>query len=138
MTGSMTEKLWERLSEILKISDVAQLRRFLEQLSAPETARAVFLRMISDMSVCSRNQAVAVSMREWALGLIRPNEILRIIGWELGLGTLNGLGLGLLLGSVALLWKGNPFLGLVVGAALTANTMLTVTFGVFFPLFSNL
>jgi magnesium transporter len=35
---------------------------------------------------------------------------------------------------VALLWKGNPFLGLVVGAALMANTILAVTFGGILPL----
>jgi magnesium transporter len=47
---------------------------------------------------------------------------------------LNGFGLGLLLGSVALLWKGNPFLGLVIGAALMVNTMLAVIFGGILPL----
>ncbi len=77
---------------------------------------------------------MAVSMRELPLGLIRPKEILRVIGKELGLGALNGLGLGLLLGSVALLWKENPFLGLVVGAALMVNTILAVIFGSIFPL----
>jgi magnesium transporter len=90
--------------------------------------------MISDMSGCSGNQAVAVSMRELTLGLIRPKEILLVMGKEVVLGVLNGLVPGLLLGIVALFWKGNPFLGLVVGAALMANTMLGVTFGGILPL----
>ena len=39
-----------------------------------------------------------------------------------------------LLGSVAILWKLNPFLGLVVGVASITNTMLAVTFGGILPL----
>ena len=97
-------------------------------------ALAVFLPMISDMSGCSGNQAVAVSMRELSLGLLRPNEILRVIGKELCMGAVNGLALGILLGGVALLWKGNPYLGLVVAAALMLNTIVAVTLGGALPL----
>ena len=39
-----------------------------------------------------------------------------------------------LLGGAALLWKGNPYLGLVVGASLAANTMVAVSFGGLVPL----
>ena len=42
---------------------------------AAAIALAVFLPMVSDMSGCSGNQAVAVSMRELALGLVRPTEL---------------------------------------------------------------
>ena len=45
-------------------------------------ALAVFLPIISDMSGCSGNQAVAVSMRELSLGLVRPSEVLRV--WRQG------------------------------------------------------
>jgi hypothetical protein len=57
-----------------------------------------FLKMVSDMSGCSGNQAVAVSMRELSLGLVRPNELLRVMRKEAALGILNGLALGILLG----------------------------------------
>jgi len=86
------------------------------------------------MSGCSGNQAVAVSMRELSLGLVRPNELLRVMRKEAALGVLNGLALGVLLGGVAILWKGNPFLGLVVGGALAANTIVAVTLGGLLPL----
>jgi magnesium transporter len=97
-------------------------------------ALAVFLPIISDMSGCSGNQAVAVSIRELALGLIRPNEFLRVFIKEIGLGLMNGSILGLLLGSVAYLWKGNVVLGLVVGVALALNTVLSVLLGGAVPL----
>lgn len=95
---------------------------------------AVFLPIISDMSGCSGNQAVAVSIRELTLGLVRPKELLRVLTKESSIGMINGLVLGCLLGGAALLWKGNPYLGLIVGAALAANTFVAVSFGGLVPL----
>lgn len=97
-------------------------------------ALAVFLPIISDMSGCSGNQAVAVSIRELSLGLIRPNEFLRVVFKEGLLGIMNGFVLGVLLGTVAYLWQGNLYLGLVVGAALSMNTLNSVLLGGIVPL----
>jgi magnesium transporter len=97
-------------------------------------ALAVFLPIISDMSGCSGNQAVAVSIRELSLGLIRPGEFVRVFAKEASLGLFNGLILGLLLGGVAVLWKGNWYLGAVVGSALMLNTILSVILGGSIPL----
>jgi len=95
---------------------------------------AVFLPIISDMSGCSGNQAVAVSIRELTLGLVRPKELSRVLFKESSIGIINGIALGLLLGGAALLWKGNPYLGLVVGVSLAANTLVAVSFGGLVPL----
>lgn len=95
---------------------------------------AVFLPIISDMSGCSGNQSVAVSIRELSLGLVRPKELLRVFLKESSIGVINGVVLGLLLGGVAFLWKGNPYLGLVVGVSLAANTLVAVSFGGLIPL----
>lgn len=95
---------------------------------------AIFLPIISDMSGCSGNQAVAVSLRELTLGLVKPREIGRVLLKESSLGILNGIILGGLLGGAALLWKKNPYLGLVVGSALAANTLVSVSLGGLLPL----
>ena len=95
---------------------------------------AVFLPIISDMSGCSGNQAVAVSIRELTLGLVRPRELFPVLGKESAIGLLNGIVLGILLGGAALLWKGNPYLGLVVGVSLAANTLVAVSIGGLVPL----
>jgi magnesium transporter len=124
---------WLSINIVLNIIAASVIAYYQDTLTVV-IALAVFLPMISDMSGCSGNQAVAVSMRELTLGLIRPKEILRVISKEVGLGAINGLALGLLLGGVALLWKGNPFLGIVVGGALMANTILAVSFGGALPL----
>ncbi len=86
------------------------------------------------MSGCSGNQAVAVSMRELSLGLVRPRETMRVWLKEVSVGLINGAALGLLLGVVAWLWRGNPTLGIVVGAALAANTVVAVSIGGTVPL----
>ncbi len=98
-------------------------------------ALAVFLPIVSDMSGCSGNQAVAVSIRELTLGLIRPTEYMRIVWKEGILGMFNGFVLGCLLGLIAGIWKDNVYLGLVVGGALFLNTMLSVLLGGCVPLF---
>jgi len=97
-------------------------------------ALAVFLPIVSDMSGCSGNQAVAVSMRELTLGAAVPRDVLRVLRKEAFLGLLNGLALGALLGMAAWAWKGSPVLGLVVGAALAANTIIAVSIGGSVPL----
>lgn len=97
-------------------------------------ALAVFLPMVSDMSGCSGNQAVAVSIRELTLGVIQPRDYLRVIIKEGLLGITNGIVLGFVLGAIAALWKGSLFLGLVIGAALTLNTILSVLLGGLIPL----
>jgi len=94
----------------------------------------VFLPIISDMSGCSGNQAVAVSIRELTLGLIRPYEFLRVVVKEGMVGILNGLVLGILIGVLAYTWKHNVYLSLVVGTALAMNTVVAVLIGGLVPL----
>lgn len=97
-------------------------------------ALAVFLPIISDMSGCSGNQAVAVSMRELSIGAVKPGEVLRVLRQEISVGLINGLVLGSLIAIAAFLWKGSFYLGLVVGGALTINTLLAVCLGGTVPL----
>ena len=97
-------------------------------------ALAVFLPIISDMSGCSGNQAVAVSMRELSLGVVNPIEVLRVWWQEVSVGLINGLVLGILIGLAAWLWKGNIYLGLVAGGALAVNTLVAVSIGGTVPL----
>lgn len=97
-------------------------------------ALAVFLPIVSDMSGCSGNQAVAVSMRELTLGAANPSDVLRVWRKEAIVGLINGLALGTLLGIAAWAWKGNFALGLVVGAALAMNTVVAVSIGGTIPL----
>ena len=124
---------WLSLNIVLNILAASVIAIYQDTLSAV-IALAVFLPMVSDMSGCSGNQAVAVSMRELSLGLVRPSELMRVLLKEASLGVVNGLALGIILGFVAYFWKGSPFLGLVVGGALAVNTVVAVSLGGLIPL----
>lgn len=118
------------LLNVVAASVIAGFQSTLEQV----IALAVFLPIISDMSGCSGNQAVAVSMRELSLGLITPAELWRVWRKEAAVGVLNGIALGSLLGAVGWWYAGNPWLGLVVATALGLNTLLAVLIGSSLPL----
>jgi magnesium transporter len=124
---------WLSVNIVLNVIAASVIAAFQDTLSAV-IALAVFLPIISDMSGCSGNQAVAVSLRELSLGLVRAEELFRVWLKEIAVGLLNGLALGILIGLVAVLWKGNPYLGLVVGTALFLNTMVAVSIGGIVPL----
>ncbi len=112
----------------------ASVIAFYQDTLAAVIALAAFLPIISDMSGCSGNQAVAVSMRELSLGLVQPREVLRTWFKEVSVGLMNGVALGVLLGFVAWLWQGNVWLGLVVGSAMAINTVVAVSIGGTIPL----
>ncbi len=124
---------WLSVNILLNIIAASVIALYEETLAAA-IALAVFLPIVSDMSGCSGNQAVAVSMRELTLGIVRPADLLRVWLKEASVGLLNGLALGLLIAAAAWVWKGNPWLGLVVGAALALNTLIAVSIGGTVPL----
>ncbi len=124
---------WLSINILLNIVAASVIAFYQDTLSAV-IALAVFLPIISDMSGCSGNQAVAVSMRELSLGVVNPFDVLRVLFKELSIGLLNGMALGILIGFAAFLWKGNIYLGLVVGGSLMINTIIAVSLGGTIPL----
>lgn len=124
---------WLSINIILNIVAASVIALYQDTLEKA-IVLAVFLPIISDMSGCSGNQAVAVSIRELTLGLIRPKELLHVLRKEVSIGIINGLVLGCLLGLAAFMWKGNPYLGIVVGGSLAANTLVAVAIGGLVPL----
>jgi magnesium transporter len=124
---------WLSVNIVLNVI-AASVIAFYQETLAQVIALAVFLPIISDMSGCTGNQSVAVSMRELALGVVKPHELRYVWLKELSVGILNGLALGLLIASVAGFWQGNPYLGFVVGAAMAGNTLIAVSIGGLLPL----
>ena len=132
-TRSKRRLSWLSINILLNLLAASVIAFYQETLSAV-IALAVFLPIISDMSGCSGNQAVAVSMRELSLGVVKPYEVIRVWFQEVSVGLLNGIALGILIGLAAYLWKGNLWLGLVVGGALSINTVVAVSLGGTLPL----
>ena len=125
--------MWLSLNIVLNILAASVISAYEDTLTAV-IAIAVFLPMVSDMSGCSGNQAVGVTMRELSLGIVRPKDALRVWLKEVSVGVINGIALGILIGLVAWVWKGNPWLGVVIGFALALNTILAVSVGGVVPL----
>lgn len=124
---------WLSVNILLNLLAASVIAFYQDTLSSV-IALAVFLPIISDMSGCTGNQAVAVSMRELSLGIIKPGEAFRVWFQEIKVGLINGLVLGILIGLAAFLWKRNIYLGLVVGGALSINTLVAVSIGGTVPL----
>lgn len=124
---------WLSLNIVLNLMAAAIISNF-ESTLAAVIALAAFLPIISDMSGCSGNQAVAVSIRELMLGIAKPSDALRVWLSEVSVGAINGVVVGCLLGAIAWFWKGNVTLGLVVGFALALNTLVAVSIGGVVPL----
>lgn len=124
---------WLSINIGLNIIAASVIALYEDTLSAV-IALAVFLPIVSDMSGCSGNQAVAVSMRELTLGAALPRDVMRVFRKEIVVGVINGLALGILLGLAAWAWKGNVMLSVVVGTALAVNTVLAVSIGGTVPL----
>lgn len=124
---------WLSANIVLNIIAASVISAYEETLAAV-IAIAVFLPMVSDMSGCSGNQAVGVTMRELSLGLVRPKDAMRVWIKEASVGVINGIVLGILIGLVCWAWKGNPYLGLVIGLALALNTLIAVSIGGVVPL----
>lgn len=132
-TRSRRRLAWLSANIVLNIIAASMIALHQDTLEAV-IALAVFLPIISDMSGCSGNQAVAVTMRELTLGVTRPRDAVRVFVKEILLGLINGTALGLLIGAVAFIWKGNLVLSAVVGTALALNTTIAVCVGGLVPL----
>lgn len=133
LTRSRRRLQWLSINIVLNMIAASIIAIYQDTLTSV-IALAVFLPIISDMSGCSGNQAVAVSMRELSIGVARPQDVLHVWLKELSVGVINGLALGTMLGGVAWMWKGNPWLGVVAGVALAVNTVLAVSIGGTVPL----
>jgi magnesium transporter len=124
---------WLSISVALNLLAASIVGLYQDTLEAA-IALAVFLPVISGVSGNSANQALAVSVRELSLGLIKPYELGWVILRESAIGIFSGLSLGFLLGLAAFVWKGNLYLALVVGGALATTTLLAVCVGGSIPL----
>jgi magnesium transporter len=133
MLRSRRRLTWLSLNIGLNVIAASIIALYQETLAAV-IALAVFLPIVSDMSGCSGNQAVAVSLRELTLGIIQPVDVFRVWLKEASVGLINGVALGSLLGAAAWLWQGNGYLGIVVGGALALNTVVAVSIGGTVPL----
>lgn len=97
-------------------------------------ALAVWMPVIAGMGGNAGTQALAVTVRRLALGLIPREIFLRVVGKEVLVGMTNGLSIGIVVGLIAALLGDQPTLGLVVFLAMTVNLLVAGFAGAFIPI----
>lgn len=95
---------------------------------------AVFQTVVAGMGGNSGTQALALMIRGLALGEVEVWQITRVLGRELLIGLLNGLGVGFVATPVAYFWSGNPYIGTLVGLAVWGNVIVGALAGTMIPL----
>jgi len=97
-------------------------------------ALAVWMPVIAGMGGNAGTQALAVTVRRLALGLIPARLFLRVVGKEVLVGMTNGLSIGIVVGAIAALLGEQPTLGLVVFLAMSGNLLVAGFAGAFIPI----
>ena len=97
-------------------------------------ALAVWMPIIAGMGGNAGTQALAVTVRRLALGLIPVNLFTRVVGKEILVGIINGLVIGLVVGGIASFMGEGSRLGIVVFLAMVGNLMVAGFAGAFIPI----
>jgi magnesium transporter len=95
---------------------------------------AVWMPVIAGMGGNAGTQALAVTVRRLALGLIPGHLFARVVGKEILVGMINGVAIGIVVGIVAAVLGEGSRLGLVVFLAMTGNLLVAGFAGAFIPI----
>lgn len=95
---------------------------------------AVFQSVVAGLGGNAASQSVAMFVRTMALGNIPSGRNGRLLAKQVLVGLFQGLIIGAIVAIGVTLWKGNPYLGLVVGLALIGNLILAGIIGTLAPL----
>jgi magnesium transporter len=105
-----------------------------EETIAQLAVLAVFFPIVAGVSGSAGTQTMTVTVRGLALGEVSSREGISTLTREVLIGLANGIVLGSLIALIALLWKGSPILGLVVGFATFLNLIAAGFAGVIIPM----
>ncbi len=105
-----------------------------ESTIARVVALAVFLPIVAGQGGIGGTQTLTLVVRSMALGELSRRGGWRLLFREIRLGLINGVLLGVLVGLVAYLWRGNYMLGMVLGLAMLGNMVIAGLAGAGTPL----
>lgn len=98
------------------------------------TALVSFMPIVAGMGGNAGIQTLTLIVRSIALGEVATGEGFRALGREMGIGAINGIAFGSAIALLGLVWKGNPILGVVAGAAMLLNLVAAAIAGTVVPL----
>lgn len=105
-----------------------------EEIIAMVAVLAVFQSVVAGLGGNAASQSVAMFVRSIALGKVPTGRNLRLLVIQMLVGLFQGVIIGIIVGIGVTLWKGNPYLGLVLGLALIGNLVLAGIVGTLTPL----
>jgi len=98
------------------------------------TVLALWMPVIAGMGGNAGTQALAVTVRRLALGLVPKGQGLEVIMKEVVVGLINGLGNGLVVLAVAVIFGEGFRFGMIVFLAMTGNLLVAGFAGAFIPI----
>ncbi len=105
-----------------------------ESTIAQAALLAIFMPIVAGQGGNAGTQTMTIIVRSLALGEVDRSDTWSALAHELLIGLLHGLVLGVLVGTMAWLWKGNPMLGAVIGLAMVGNFLVAAVAGVSVPM----
>ncbi|MFO7758333.1 MAG: magnesium transporter [Roseovarius sp.] len=109
---------------------IAQFESTIQQI----VLLAILMPIVASMGGNAGTQSLAVSVRALATKDLTASNAGRVILREAGVGCLNGLAFGVIMGGIVALWFGEPVIGLVIAAALMLTLIGAAVGGVIIPL----
>jgi len=80
------------------------------------------------------NQSLTVVVRALALGEISLSQHWKVLGKEIGVGLLNGILVGGVMGGISYIWNQNPWLAVILWMAITLNLVIAGLVGSMIPI----
>ena len=100
-------------------------------------ALAILMPIVASMGGNAGTQTMTVAVRAIATHELDPYNMGRVVLRETYVGLVNGGAFAVLMAIVAIIWFGNPGLGLVIGAAMIVNMLAAALAGILIPLCLN-
>ncbi|MGL4650996.1 MAG: magnesium transporter [Caldilineaceae bacterium] len=101
---------------------------------AQATVLAALMPIVAGQGGNAGTQSLTVVVRSLALREVEPADAASALWHEARVGMVNGLVLGILVGSVVALVTREPVLGMVIAIAMLGNMVVAATFGTLVPL----
>ncbi|MCH6255415.1 magnesium transporter [Puniceicoccaceae bacterium K14] len=95
---------------------------------------AIFLPIVAGQGGNAGSQTLTIMVRSLALGEIEGDEWRKVLVKEILIGLVSGLTIGLIVGVLSWLWKGDVILGGVVFLAMLLNMLAAALSGVLVPI----
>ena len=105
-----------------------------ESTIAQVTAVAIFMPIVAGMGGNAATQTLTVIVRGLALGELTWVNARKALVKELSVGFANGIATGVIAAGLAMLFKGNPMIGILLAAAMVINMCVAAAAGTLIPL----